>query len=274
MPECVEQRLLIPETNVVDRPPVRFDVGGGQSRAAGKLAFFDVVQTESRPRRADVMLNKRRFLRQFVRRDGKSLHERGISPARRRRQNEQGPARQKQTVVLTKDTNDGADCRQDRRRDLRPEQRQQRVHVREIRAEKSRLQSYRQMPDAQKNFPGDEQQNRRRQREQMSATLARKREIHQFLSLRIDFVVYPRQINRRRADYIDEQEHQQQNRNRVERGQRENVKSDVAPENRISRAERNLVEKAQKRLAQTPARKSPQQPGDDSGGQRRVTERS
>ncbi len=73
LPERLEQRLVIPETHVVERVAVVGDVVGGQLGVAGERPLLNRIEREGVPRGVDVVLDERGFADLFVGGDDEAL---------------------------------------------------------------------------------------------------------------------------------------------------------------------------------------------------------
>ena len=79
--ERLQQRLVIPEPDVLDRAGVVDDVARRQLGVAGELAFLDAIERRRPPRRGDVVLDERLFLVLLVRRHDEALDEAAVHAA-------------------------------------------------------------------------------------------------------------------------------------------------------------------------------------------------
>src|SRR2546430_13074283 len=73
LPERLEERVAVPQSDVVDGRPVGPDVPLGEPGLAGEVARDDAVQPPGPPRRRYVIGELRRLLHQLVRRHDQSL---------------------------------------------------------------------------------------------------------------------------------------------------------------------------------------------------------
>ena len=79
--ERLEQRLVIPEPDVLERRGVVRDVVARQQRIARQRPFLDGFEREGSPRRRDVVLDERRLAHLLVGRDDEALEHRAVDLA-------------------------------------------------------------------------------------------------------------------------------------------------------------------------------------------------
>ena len=82
--EGLEQRLVIPQPDVVEGGAVAVDVGAGQLGIAGQRPLHDAIEREGAPRRLDVVLDVRRLAYLLVRGDDEALQRAGVELAAER----------------------------------------------------------------------------------------------------------------------------------------------------------------------------------------------
>ncbi len=83
--ERLEQRLVIPEPDVLERGRIVRDVVARQQRIAGQRTLLDVLEAERTPRRRDVVLDERRLAHLLVGRDDETLQDGAVDLAADRR---------------------------------------------------------------------------------------------------------------------------------------------------------------------------------------------
>ena len=81
LPERLEQRLMIPEPDVIERLAIPLDVGARELGVAGQLPFLDAVEREPLARGRDVVRDVRRLASLFVGRHDEPLDELRVESA-------------------------------------------------------------------------------------------------------------------------------------------------------------------------------------------------
>ena len=280
--ERLQQRLMVPEPDVFNRPGVADDVLRRQLGVARELALLDTVERVGAPRRFDVMDDERLFLVLFVRRDDQPLQNGAIQAARHRHPEVQPDGDAERPGVPAEAVPERQTRAGGEHDERRPEKRKRRVDVRVRRAEcnggcRLREERARQL---EPGAPRHQAEDDRAQDPQVTARGGNQPDPRpeRDAMTRFDDEAPGQHVGQTAAD---ERQHGRDHRlltNDLEDGQLEDVERDVAIEERIALAKRHRVERAEpgepvrrtgEARARARRRATATAPGVRAGGRRR-----
>ena len=120
---------MIPQAHVVERLPVRVDVGAREFGIARELTLLDGVERERAARGVDVVLDERRFAHLFVGRHDEALNRAGVNLSGQGHDRVEANRRNRGGRAFGEGVGHGADRAQERGGHFGQRKRQPRVHV-------------------------------------------------------------------------------------------------------------------------------------------------
>ena len=260
--EGVEQRLIVPERNVLDRRRVALEVAPRQPCISRERPLLHAIEPERVARRADVVHDVRRFPHLLVRRDDEALDDARIDAAANRHDDVEGEGPDDGQEACGDGLIDGESRADERRDGQQTIGRHARMDVDVRRAEDDARLLREQMRNPEPGAEGQHHEEGGREQRQVPLGGAAGDHASKGVEREVSCGdvgsgdAGEREDDGRQRDPVDELEHRQL----------EHVERDVAAEHRIGPAERHRVNRIQPGGPRRGRVETDQNRGDERGG--------